>query len=92
MVMSNDNTTSDDREQVSRITARSFDAATERLKERGVSDLELGRALLAAGLSRWSRAMPADQFVNELAQLVAGAAAAVGVALEEASSNRPTKH
>lgn len=74
-----------DREELARRATAAFDHAAGRLADRGVSDLELGRAMVAAGLSRWSRAVSGQELVNELAKLTGALAEAAGVDLSEPS-------
>lgn len=66
-----------DGEDTARRATRAFEAAGDRLAERGVSDVDIGRALVAAGLSRWSRTVGAEVLAEELAALTAGVAAVV---------------
>ncbi|WP_156394097.1 hypothetical protein [Methylobacterium sp. Leaf94] len=66
-----------DSEENARRATRAFEAAGDRLAERGVSDSDIGRALVAAGLSRWSRSVGAEVLAEELARLTAGVAAVV---------------
>lgn len=83
-----------DREDIARRATAAFEHAAGRLAERGVSDIEIGRALVAAGLSRWSRAVSGQQLVDELAKLTGGIAAAAGIDLtaEPPNDNRPVSH
>ncbi|WP_238185143.1 hypothetical protein, partial [Methylobacterium trifolii] len=53
-----------DREEITRRAVAAFEHAAGRLSDRGVSDLEIGRAMVAAGLSRWSRAVTGQQLVD----------------------------
>jgi hypothetical protein len=63
-----------------------LEAAGDRLAERGVSDADIGRALVAAGLSRWSRAVGAEVLVQELSRLTAGVASVVLSNIEDPSA------
>lgn len=71
-----------DRPEATRAVAAALDHALDRLSGRGVSDLELGRAAVAAGLSRLSRSMSAAELSDHLA--------GIAVSLVEAGNeNRP---
>lgn len=69
-----------------------FEAAGDRLAERGVSDADIGRALVAAGLSRWSRAVGAEVLAQELSHLTAGVAAVIRSNIEEPSAPQSPLH
>lgn len=78
-----------DREDVARRATAAFEHAAERLAERGVSNIELGRAMVAAGLSRWSRDAFGRELVDELAKLTAGLAAAADIDLSADEPDEP---
>ncbi|WP_407528156.1 hypothetical protein [Methylobacterium oryzisoli] len=67
------------RDDIVRALAGALDVAAHRLTQGGASDLEVGRAMVAAGLSRWARAIPAEQLVDELATITGGIAVAAGI-------------
>ena len=69
----------ENREEVVRALAGALDVAAHRLTEGSASDLEVGRAMVAAGLSRWARAISAEQLVDELATITGGIAVAAGI-------------
>lgn len=81
-----------DGEDIARRATRAFEAAGDRLAERGVSDADIGRALVAAGLSRWSRGVNSVELVEDLAQLVGGLAAATGVNIGPGYANENRGH
>ncbi|WP_131473068.1 hypothetical protein [Methylorubrum extorquens] len=79
-----------DRIEVARRTVRALDLAGDRLTESGASDLEVGRAMVAAGLSRWSRTMRAEQIVEELAVLTCSLAQASGIEIMQGDGAEAT--
>jgi len=81
-----------DGEDTARRATRAFEAAGDRLAERGVSDADIGRALVAAGLSRWSRAVGAEVLAEELTRLTAGVAAVVRSNIDEPSTSQSPLH
>lgn len=68
-----------DPNETARRAMRAFEHAGNRLAERGVDDAEIGKAMVAAGLSRWSRAISAKALAEQLAGLTLGVAAAAGL-------------
>lgn len=78
--------------QTTRRAVRAYEAASELLADRGVSDAENGRAMVAAGLSRWSRAVEPEALIEELAKLVGGLAQATDVDLTRANDVRSSSH
>lgn len=75
-----------------RSAVRAYEAASERLAERGLPDAENGRAMVAAGLSRWSRAIGPEALVEELGKLIGGLANATGVDLGPANDVGGASH
>jgi hypothetical protein len=75
-----------------RSAVRAYEAASERLAERGLPDAENGRAMVAAGLSRWSRAMPPETLVEEVSKMVMGMAHVMGVDMTAEQPEKPSSH
>lgn len=68
-----------DRKDVAQRVAMALDAAGDRLRGLGVSEVEIGRAMLASGLSRLLAEMPANSVAEHLMD--------VGVSIFETSDD-----
>ena len=76
--------------QAAHAAAAALEHAADKLASLGVSQLDIGRALVGVGIGRMSREMEAGPLVDELAGVVGGLAAAAGVDL--AAENPSTPH
>ena len=73
-----------DKDETARRVARAFRSAADKLHdERGVPDAEIGKAMVAIGLSFWSKAATSASLVEQMASLIGGIADAAGIDLEK---------
>ncbi|NEU14851.1 hypothetical protein G3T14_22590 [Methylobacterium sp. BTF04] len=81
-----------DRPEIAKMIAESFEQGATEAKAGGASDVEIARALIGTGLSWWGKAVSAKQLIEELARLTADLAVAANVDLSgddtEPSSRR----
>ncbi|WP_407530130.1 hypothetical protein [Methylobacterium oryzisoli] len=63
------------REEIVQALTGIFDLTAHHLAESGASDLEVGRAMVATGLSHWARAVSAEQLIDELCGITSALAA-----------------
>ena len=82
----------DDRHEMTQRIGRAFEAAAERLAARGCSEAEIGKAMVATGLSIWSRAVGLEHVTSQLATMTLGLAEATGQDLEQPEPDMSKSH